>query len=366
MRLGAASFKAWKIGVMLAGVLTSESERDLRGRILAELPPAAQVRHPWRLVLGIPLLVLIVGGTAAVVRLPLAWYAALPISVAVGMLYASLFFFGHEVGHGAVVRSRRVQRAVLYVTCLIYCLSPHLWQLWHNRAHHGHTNEPDRDPDSFGTLESFRRNPVSQALAPFAPGSGHWLSVLYLLTFFTAQSHSVLWLNSFTPEFRRLDRRRAKLESAVMAAFWVVVGVWAGPVGALFGVVIPMLTVNGVMMSYVVTNHMLRPLVSRPDALETTMSVSTSKALDLLFFNFSHHVEHHLFPSMSPRYYPLVRKSLRRLAADRYLAPSHWRALRLVFRTPRLYADFQTLVDPQGRSPIRTSMAEAALRASGQ
>ncbi len=331
-------------------------------RILAELPAAARVLHSWRLVLGIPLLVLIVSGTVAVARLPLPWYVSLPISVSVGALYASLFFFGHEVGHGAIIRSRRGQTAVLYVTCLIYCLSPHLWQLWHNHAHHGHTNEPDRDPDSFGTLESFRANPVSRTLAAFAPGSGHWLSILYLLTFFTAQSHYVLWLNSFTEEFRRLDRRRAKLESAAMALFWVMVGIWAGPGGALLGIVIPMLTVNCVMMSYVVTNHMLRPLVARPHALDSTMSVSTSKALDLLYFNFSHHVEHHLFPAMSPRYYPLVRKSLRRLAADRYLAPAHWRALCFVFRTPRLYADFQTLVDQRGGSRVSTVMLEVALR----
>lgn len=316
----------------------------------------------WRLVLGVPLLVLIAGGTVAVVCLPLPWYAAVPISVGVGVLYASLFFFGHEVGHGAIIRSRRGQTAVLYITCLIYCLSPHLWQIWHNHAHHGRTNEPDRDPDSFGTLEHFRRNPVSQALAAFAPGSGHWLSAFFLLTFFTAQSHYVLWLNSFTEEFQRLDRRRAKLESVAMATFWVVVAVWAGPGGAVLGVVIPMLTVNCVMMSYVVTNHMLRPLVTRPNALDTTMSVSTSKVLDLLFFNFSHHVEHHLFPSMSPRYYPLVRRSLRRLVGDRYLAPSHWRALRLVFRTPRLYADSHTLVDARGDSRVSTATVEAALR----
>lgn len=342
----------------------SETENDLRRRILADLPAAALAMHPWRLLLGIPLLALIAGGTVAVVRLPLPWYAALAISVSLGVLYASLFFFGHEVGHGAIIRSRRGQTAVLYVTCLIYCLSPHLWKIWHNQAHHGRTNEPGRDPDSFGTLEHFQRNPVSRALACFAPGSGHWLSALYLLMFFTAQSHYVLWLNSFTDEFRRFNRRRAKLESAAMAAFWVIVGVWAGPGGALLAVVIPMLTVNYVMMSYVVTNHMLRPLVTRPDALDTTMSVSTSRLFDLIFFNFSHHVEHHLFPSMSPRYYPLVRESLRRHAGDRYLAPSHWRALRLVFLTPRLYVDSHTLVDPRGGSRVTIATVEAALRGS--
>ncbi len=340
-----------------------DRDRVLRDRIRTDLPAAAFDLHPRRLVLGIPLVAVIAAGSVAVVGAPLPWYAALPISMALGVLYASLFFFGHEVGHGAVIRSRRGRSAVLYVTCLIYMLSPHLWLIWHNHAHHGHTNMADHDPDTFGTLEQWSRNPDSQLLARFAPGSGHWLSILYLPLFFTLQSHGVLWLFGTGPAFRRLDRRRAIRDSALMALFWIVMAVWAGPRGALFAIVIPMLTVNVVMMSYVVTNHMLRPLADGPDSLTTTMSVSTFKLIDWLLFNFSHHVEHHLFPSMSPRYYPRVRRSLRRHAADRYLAPAHWRAVLLVFRTPRLYVDARTLVRPATGQRISLGAVEDAVRA---
>jgi fatty acid desaturase len=338
------------------------SERALKELVRADLPAEAFLLHPWRLLLGVPLVGLIAGGSVALVALPLSWFEALAGSLGVGCLYASLFFFGHEVGHGAVVRSRRVQHAVLYVTCLVYGLSPHLWMVWHNHAHHGHTNLPEHDPDTFGTLDEFMQRRFSQVLARFAPGSGHWLSIFYLPTFFTLQSHGVLWVNSFRPPFRRFNRRRAILDSAVMAAFWIGVCVWAGPRGTLFAVVIPMVTVNVVMMSYVVTNHMLRSLADGPDSLGTTMSVSTSKLCDLLFFNFSHHVEHHMFPSMSPRYYPLVRQSLLRRAPDRYLAPSHWRAVVLVFRTPRLYADAHTLVQPGDGRRVPVAAVEAAIR----
>jgi fatty acid desaturase len=340
----------------------ADSERALKIRIQADLPPEAFERHPWRLLVGVLQVTMIAGGSACLVLVPLPWLPALAVSVALGSLYASLFFFGHEVGHGAVVRSRRLQQAVLYVTCLVYCLSPHLWLIWHNRAHHGHTNMPEHDPDTFGTLEEFERRPFSQVFARFAPGSGHWLSGVYLFTFFTLQSHGVLWFNSFRPPFLGLNRWRAALDSAVMAAFWIGVGVLAGPRGTLLVVVVPMLTVNFVMMSYVVTNHMLRPLADRTDSLGTTMSVTTVRALDLLFLNFSHHVEHHLFPSMSPRYYPLVRRSLYRHAVDRYLAPSHWRVLRLVFRTPRFYADPQTLVRPPDGARVPLAAVEAAVR----
>lgn len=340
-----------------------DSERRLRACIGTNLPAEAFARHPWRLLLAVPLVTLIAGGSVAVVNLPLPWYAALAVSLLIGSLYASLFFFGHEVGHGAVVRSRLAQEAVLYVTCFIYCLSPHLWTVWHNRAHHGHTNVPEQDPDTFGTLEEFRARRFSQVVGRIVPGSGRWFGILYLLTFFTLQAQGVLWVNSFRPSFRCLNRRRAIVETAAITALWIGVGVAAGPRGALFAVAIPMAMANLVTMCYVITQHMLRPLASGEGSLSTTMSVTTFKLVDLLFFNNSHHAEHHLFPSMSPSYYPLVRAQLHRHAAGQYLAPPHWRALLLVFRTPRVYADAWTLVQPESGHRVSIRAVETALRA---
>lgn len=340
-----------------------DGDRSLKDGIRVGLPTAAFALHPWRILLGVPLVAVIAGGSVVLATVSLPWYVALAGSMSIGTLYASLFFFGHEVGHGAVVRSLRLRTAVLYVTCLVYGLSPHLWLIWHNHAHHGHTNMAEHDPDTFGTLQGFQRRRFSQVLARFVPGSGHWLSAFYLPLFFTLQSHAVLWLYGVGEPFRRLRRRRAVLDSVLMILFWIGVSVWVGPWGTLLVVVIPMVTVNAVMMSYVVTNHMLRSLADGPDSLATTMSVTTFRVIDLLLFNFSHHVEHHLFPSMSPRYYPLVRRSLYRHAPERYLAPSHWRAIVLVFRTPRLYADAGTLVQPATGQRVPIVAVEAASRA---
>jgi fatty acid desaturase len=119
-----------------------------------------------------------------------------------------------------------------------------------------------------------------------------------------------------------------------------------GPRGALLIIVIPMLLANVIVMAYITTNHMLRPLSQVPDCLATTMSVTTLGAIDALHLHFSHHVEHHLFPAISHRYYPLVGQSLRRLAGGRYLAPSHWRALVTLYQTPRHYGRYDELVNP--------------------
>jgi fatty acid desaturase len=146
------------------------------------------------------------------------------------------------------------------------------------------------------------------------------------------------------------------LETSGMAAFWTTLGVLAGAHGAVFGIVIPFIVANIIIMSYVVTNHMLCPLSERTDSLRTTLSVRTSPLFDLLHLHFSHHVEHHLFPSLSHRYYPLVRASLMRHVPASYCSPPHWKALRVLFTTPRVYDGTEYLVNPlNGR---RVSLAD--------
>src|SRR6185436_4540481 len=98
---------------------------------------------------------------------------------------------------------------------------------------------------------------------------------------------------------------------------------------------------------YIVTNHMLRPLSTERDSLTTSMSVTAHPILDWLHFHFSHHIEHHLFPTMASDSYPQVRAWLQDQLGDRYFAPPFGAALVAIFRTPRLYADPVTLVDPE-------------------
>jgi hypothetical protein len=53
---------------------------------------------------------------------------------------------------------------------------------------------------------------------------------------------------------------------------------------------------------------------------------------------------------------------LQRLAGAHYLAPRHWQALILLFRTPRVRDGNRALVDPQRRVQVMFDDIEAALR----
>jgi fatty acid desaturase len=351
--------------------MTGGFEAALREKVEADLPPRAFERRPWRILLALPM----VGGIAAASVLlawpPLPWYAALGGSIILGNAYVALMFFGHEAAHGAIVRSRRLQELLLFFTLAIYLVSPHLWRHWHNYMHHANTNIPGIDPDHFASVRDVegRADLFTWLTVRLAPGSGHWLSAVYLLASFTIQGQLVLWSHIRRAPPRGYDGRRAVGETLLIAAFWLAASVALGARGAVFAVVLPMLVANAVIMSYVVTNHMLRPLATRPDDFTTTMSVTTLRIVDFVHLHFSHHTEHHLYPALSHRYYPLVRASLRRHAADRYLAPAHWRALAVLYTTPRYYAEpADGVTDLHLVNPLtghRTSMAavEARLRA---
>ncbi len=114
----------------------------------------------------------------------------------------------------------------------------------------------------------------------------------------------------------------------------------------LFVIVIPFVVGNATVMSYIATNHFMRPQTKDNDPIENSMSVTTLPLIDKLHFNFSHHVEHHLFPRMSAKHAPRVRTWLQDNVGDRYVSPSHTRALAYLYKTPRVYLDANTLCDP--------------------
>jgi fatty acid desaturase len=346
--------------------MTGDVEAAIRAKVRADLPPHVFRRRPWRILLGVPLVVAIVGLSSVLATVPLPWALALVGSAIVSQLYVALMFFGHEAAHGAMVRSRRLQDALLCFSLPVFLVSPHLWRHWHNRFHHRYTNIAGIDPDRFGRLEDLAStHPALLWLTQrLAPGSRHWMSAFYLFVAFTLHGQLVLWLRSQKWASSGFRWPRAVLETVAIAVFWLALGVVLGARGAALVILVPMLLANATVMAYITTNHMLRPLTTTSDNLRTSMSVTTHKLIDVVHLHFSYHIEHHLFPALSHRYYPLVRQSLRRHAPVLYLAPVHWRALVTLYSTPRFYCENHVLFDPRSgrRTPI--SDLEARLRAA--
>ena len=326
-----------------------DAHDDVRRRIRADLGAGAFAPRPRRAVWFVPLAATSVACLVLLVTAPLPWYAALLVALVLGQTLAASGFLAHEVLHGAVVRNRRLQSVLGGIGFLPMGISPGLWRVWHNQMHHAHANRGS-DPDAFGTLRRYRRARSTRMVVPLAPGSGNPLSFLFLGYWFVFHGQVVLWLQSSRVRgFARLHRPRAMAAAVAVFVAWVAIAIAAGPARAVFAVVVPLVVANAITMGYIATNHFMRPMATSNDPLDNSMSVKTRRVIDRLHFNFSHHVEHHLFPTMSGAEAPKVRAWLLDHEADRYVCPSHLRALAYLYKTPRVYLDATTLVDPSPR-----------------
>ncbi len=326
------------------------SGKQIQRQLQAHFGDDLLAHRPRQLVLFPLIVAAIAAGTSAVLRFDFSVWTNLAFAFVLASLYGAAIFLTHELMHGSITRNVRLQNAFAYCGLTLFLISPTLWRVWHNKNHHGHTNAGNRDPDSFGTIDRYQRMRSTRFVTRLAPGSRSWMSYFFFFYWFTFHGQVVLWMQSrLLHDFRDVNRKRAILDSALMLAFWVTLGYVAGPYKSLFVIVLPMLLGNLTIMSYIATNHFLMPQGSHP--LQNSMGVRTHPIVDLLHFNFSHHIEHHLLPSMNWRNYPKVRRWLETRFPAQYTAPSHALAIRLLYSTPRIYRDKVTLCDPRLRQP---------------
>ncbi len=310
--------------------------------------PATVFRPVPRRLWWLPVHLAVVVGAAAAAIAGAPWYLALAAAIVAGHSWGCLGFLAHETMHHAVTRSRAVERVVGFIGFAPYCLSPMLWNAWHNQAHHGNTGKPVADPDGFGTLRFWEKSRVVRALETFAPGSRRARSAVFLFVWFSVHSLLVLVFHSErNGYYARVSRRTVYAESATMLALWLAVLALVGPWSFVFVYVVPVLVANAVVMSYIATNHFLNPLTETNDPLANTLSVTAPGWLEVLHLQFGYHVEHHLFPTVSGCHAPAVRDVVRRLYGDRYLTMPHVRALRLLYARPKIHDGHDTLVDPR-------------------
>lgn len=324
------------------------NRRPVRARIRRALPADTFAPRPWRALL-IPVWAAVAAALAVtIVHAGLPWWVDVGLALLLGQAFGSLGFTAHEVLHGATIKGRRIQDVLGFIGFMPFFVSPTLWREWHNRRHHSHANQGSRDPDSFGDVGMYVPGAPRNKYHFLLPGSGHPLSVLWPAYWFTTHNFVVLaWMSKY---FRRFNRKAAMIETALAGVAWLGIVAWAVVFGgweAVLVSVVPMLVGNALVMGYIATNHMMRPELDHDEPVDNSMSVRVPWVLDVLHGWFSHHVEHHLFPSMSPAMAPRVREWLEAETPDRYVAPAWHKALWWLYRTPRPHDGPDVLVDPE-------------------
>jgi fatty acid desaturase len=321
----------------------SSYAREVRPSLPARAFNAVPTRLVW-LTLHLGVITL---GIVAIARGWGGLWAAPLWSILIGHSFAGAAFVGHETMHGAVVRSLWARQIIGWFCFAPFVLSPRLWVAWHNKTHHGHTMEDGVDPDAYPTLASYRKSRLTRVADALSFGRGRPLGVLMTLFLgFSGQSTQMLWRWAPTALDRR-ERRLAILDTFAGIAVWTALAFVLGPVRFAFAFLLPLCIGNAVVMAYILTNHSLSPLTDVNDPLVNTLTVTTPRLVSWLHLDFGLHVEHHLFPSMSSKYAPLVRAELENRYPDHYQSLPLGRALLQLLATPRVYSSPTRLVDPR-------------------
>ena len=275
------------------------------------------------------------------------WFVVPLLSLVIGASFAGLTFVAHEAMHGGIVRSKRVQWVLGFLGFLPFLVSPRLWTAWHNVDHHARANLPD-DPDAYPTLEHYKRSGGARfACDMFSLGGGRWRGVLSLILGFSVQSAAQLILAQRAHILTARQQRRAYLETGSMVVIWGVIAALVGFVPFLFIYAMPLLVANAIVMAFILTNHSLSPRVEVNDPLVSSLTVTTPRIIEWLTLGFGFHVEHHVFPAMSTRHAPAVRKLLQEHWPERYRSMSLVEAIRRLHQSARVYKTSTTLYDPK-------------------
>jgi fatty acid desaturase len=321
----------------------SSYAHEVRPSLPADAFDAVPSRLAW---LGLHV-ALIAGGITALALHIGGWWAAPLYALVIGHSFAGAAFVGHETMHGAVVRGTRARQIIGWICFLPFTLSPRLWVAWHNKTHHAHTMDEANDPDCYPSLATYHRSAGARFADRVAFGHRRPLGFLTLAVGFTGQSGQMLWnWSRNTDAMNARERRLAILESLLGWAVWIGVLALVGPARFIFAFAIPIMIGNAIVISYILTNHSLSPMTAVNDPLVNSLSVTLPRVFEKLHLNFGLHVEHHLFPSMSSHYAPLVRDELVRRWPERYQSLPLFTALARLARTPRVYASDVTLHDP--------------------
>ncbi|KXG10752.1 acyl-CoA desaturase [Anoxybacillus rupiensis] len=309
------------------------------------LPKKAFQPTPSRLFLGLVYLLTVLSGILVISLFDLHVIWNTLISVVLGFSFAALGFLGHEILHGTVVRTPWLRDFLGAVAFWPLCTGPKLWRKWHNATHHVHTQNEEKDPDAWPSMSKLAQSRLLRWIykIPFTIRAFFAFSSLTIMFTF----HSIRMLGYFRKQFQPKNRAIVFLQFMLPWISWIGLLFIVGFANWFFSFLLPLLIANFIVMSYISTNHRLNPLVPVNDPLANSLSVTVPKWVDFLHFNFSYHTEHHLFPSMSSKYYPLVKEHIKRMWPDRYHEMPMLKALWALWKTPRLYYQQNELVEPR-------------------
>lgn len=295
----------------------------------------------------------------------------LPLAAIMGNSIIVLLFSSHDLMHGSVQKKSRLTYPIAFLGLSMLLMPPTQWKSLHNLVHHNNTNslaDPDRNylyqqPDTWGKwiqnlfVPSVEVNPLWLIVGMAGSWAVHNFRNLSSVLLFNDKSVDYVPA-AFTVSPK--DRLKIALECLGILGIHLSVLFYLefNPIKVALAYILPIAIGHAGAMFYIYTNHMGCRMTSINDPLINSASLRVPKIFDLLHFNFSHHTEHHIFPSINSNYYPMVQELLQIHYPDRLNLIDAGEAWRLLMETPRHYQDQVTFTDSSGTMAVNCSIVE--------
>ncbi len=313
-------------------------------RIAKHMPKGVFKPAPKRLWGGLAYLAIVITGLLLISLFNWHPLIYLPISFILGASFAGMGFLGHEILHGTVVKKPWIRDLLGAIAFWPLSTGPKLWRKWHNLNHHIHTQHDENDPDAWPTLERLSKSKLVRWIYKLPLFIRAFFAFASLAIQFSA--HSLKMFFAYIKDFKPKKQPEVWLQMILPWVTWIGLLFIIGWEKWLFAFFLPLLIANLIVMGYISTNHRLNPLVPVNDPLANSLTVTVPKWVDYIHFNFSYHTEHHLFPGMSSKHYPLVKHHIKKMWPERYHEMPISKALVALWKTPRAYFDNRELIDP--------------------
>jgi fatty acid desaturase len=295
----------------------------------------------------------------------------LPLAAIMGNSIIVLLFSSHDLMHGSVQKKSRLTYPIAFLGLSMLLMPPTQWKSLHNLVHHNNTNslaDPDRNylyqqPDTWGKwiqnlfVPSVEVNPLWLIVGMAGSWTVHNFRNLSSVLLFNDKSVDYVPA-AFTVSPK--DRWKIALECLGILGIHLSILFYLefNPIKVALAYILPIAIGHAGAMFYIYTNHMGCRMTSINDPLINSASLRVPKIFDLLHFNFSHHTEHHIFPSINSNYYPMVQELLQIHYPDQMNLIDAGQAWRLLMETPRHYQDQVTFTDSSGTMAVNCSIVE--------
>ena len=324
-----------------------------RKQLAPMLPKEIYKPAASRLVGGFLYALVIAACLLSIILFNLNLWLKILIAFILGTSFAAVGFLGHEILHGVVVRNSFIKNLLGALCFWPLNVGPRLWIKWHNLTHHVHTQDEELDPDAWPTVEQLSNSPFITWIYKRLPLSFRAL-VSFVSLAFTFTGHSIHMFIRYIKNMVLREKFVVVVQLALTWLTWIGLLLLIGWQKWIFAYLLPLLLGNFIVMAYISTNHRLNPLVPINDPLANSLTVTVPKWIDVLHFNFSHHTEHHLFPGINPKYYPLIKAHIKHLWPDLYNEMPLNKALLALWKTPRVYYQKERFIDPHLGDLYRT------------